>query len=74
MLRLKSSAAETVMIGDNLGVDIKAGIAAGTHTLLVFSGKDTPESLAKSSIQPEYVYTDLAALLQEFTAQEIQNR
>ncbi len=69
MLRLKSSAAETVMIGDNLGVDIKAGIAAGTHTLLVFSGKDNPESLAKSSVLPEYVYADLAAVLHDFTGQ-----
>jgi HAD superfamily hydrolase (TIGR01457 family) len=68
MLRLQSVAAETVMIGDNLGVDIKAGLAAGTHTLLVLSGKDTPESLAKSSVRPEYVYDDLAAVLQEFTA------
>lgn len=68
MLRLESTAAETVMIGDNLGVDIKAGIAAGTHTLLVFSGKDTPESLAKSSIRPEYIYADLAAVIQEFAA------
>ncbi len=69
MLRLQSSAAETVMIGDNLGVDIKAGIAAGTHTMLVFSGKDTPASLAKSSIQPEYIYADLAAFMQELATQ-----
>jgi len=65
LLRLQSSAAETVMIGDNLGVDIKAGIAAGTHTMLVFSGKDTPESLAKSSLRPDYIYADLAAVMQE---------
>ena len=65
MLRLQSTTDETVMIGDVLAVDIRAGLAAGTHTLLVLSGKDTRASLAQSPIKPEYVYEDLGAVLAE---------
>ncbi len=65
MLLLGSGPAETVMIGDGLEIDILAGARAGTHTLLVFSGKDTPISLAKSSIKPDYVYDNLAAVMKE---------
>ncbi|GLV57612.1 haloacid dehalogenase [Dictyobacter sp. S3.2.2.5] len=65
MRKLNSSPEETVMIGDNLGVDIQAGVAAGTRTMLVFSGKDTPQSLAKSTLHPDYVYADLAAVMQQ---------
>lgn len=68
MHKLASQPAATVMIGDNLGVDIKAGIAANTRTMLVFSGKDTPESLAKSTLKPDYIYEDLAALMQKLKA------
>ena len=63
MRSLNSTPEETVMIGDTLGIDILAGQAAGTHTLLVLSGKDTRESLLRSSIKPDYVYADLAAVL-----------
>ena len=51
------------MIGDSLDTDILAGTRAGTHTLLVFSGKDTPATLAKAQIKPEFVYANLAAVL-----------
>ncbi|GAC1639178.1 MAG: HAD-IIA family hydrolase [Ktedonobacteraceae bacterium] len=65
MLRLQSSPADTIMIGDNLGVDIKAGIAADTRTMLVLSGKDDPASLALSPVKPDYIYEDLAAVMLE---------
>lgn len=65
MRQLVSQPEETVMIGDNLGVDIKGGQAAGTHTLLVLSGRDNRETLAKSTIKPDYVYEDLAAVMAE---------
>lgn len=70
MRKLESTPDETVMIGDNLGVDILAGQKAGTHTLLVLSGKDTRASLAKSSIQPDSVYADLAALLSDLESSQ----
>jgi HAD superfamily hydrolase (TIGR01457 family) len=63
MLNLHSTGEETVMIGDTLEVDILAGKTAGTHTLLVLSGNTTRESLAKSSITPDHVYENLAAVL-----------
>lgn len=65
MHMLDSQPQETIMIGDNLGVDIKGGIAADTHTLLVLSGKETQASLEKSLIRPERVYENLAALLDD---------
>lgn len=65
MHMLDSQPQETIMIGDNLGVDIKGGIVAGTHTLLVLSGKETHASLEKSLIRPERVYENLAALLDD---------
>jgi HAD superfamily hydrolase (TIGR01457 family) len=65
MSLLGSRPEETVMIGDGLETDILAGKAAGTHTLLVLSGKDSRESLQKTSIKPDYVYENLAAVMQE---------
>ncbi|HEY7417837.1 MAG TPA: HAD-IIA family hydrolase [Ktedonobacteraceae bacterium] len=65
MHTLGSQPQETIMIGDNLGVDIKGGIAASTHTLLVLSGKETRASLEKSLIRPERVYENLAVLLDD---------
>ena len=65
MRLLGSRQEETVMIGDGLDTDILAGKAAGTHTLLVLSGKDSRESLQKAHIKPDYVYENLAAVMQE---------
>ena len=67
MRLLDSQPDETVMIGDGLDIDILGGKAAGTHTLLVLSGKDTRESLAKSSIKPDHVYENLAAVMKDLT-------
>lgn len=65
MRLLDSRPDETVMIGDGLEIDILAGKAAHTHTLLVLSGKDTSVSLARSTIKPDYVYENLAAVMRE---------
>ncbi len=67
MHTLDSQPAETVMIGDGLAVDIQGGKAAGTHTLLVLSGKDSLEDVAKSSIKPDYIFQDIAAVVVELT-------
>jgi HAD superfamily hydrolase (TIGR01457 family) len=63
MRMLGSRPEETVMIGDSLAVDIQGGKAASTHTLLVLSGNTSLEDLANSSIKPDYIYQDVAALL-----------
>lgn len=62
---LDSQPDETVMIGDGLAVDILGGKAAGTHTLLVLSGKDSRADLDHSSIKPDHVYQDIAAVVAE---------
>jgi len=65
MRMLGSRPEETVMIGDSLAVDIQGGKAAGTHTLLVLSGNTSLEDVANSSIKPDYIYQDVAALLED---------
>ncbi len=67
MQRLGSTPEETVMIGDGLDVDILAGQAAGTHTILVLSGRNTRADVKVSPVKPEHVYEDLADLLQQET-------
>lgn len=62
---LGSQPDETVMVGDGLDTDIAGGKAAGTHTLFVLSGKDSRSDLAKSPVQPEKVYENLAAVMQD---------
>ncbi|MBE3560017.1 MAG: HAD-IIA family hydrolase [Ktedonobacteraceae bacterium] len=65
MRQLGSLPSETLMIGDNLNIDIKGGQAAGTYTLLVLCGRDNPTTLAQSAIRPSYVYENLAAVMSE---------
>ncbi len=62
---LGSQPEETVMIGDGLETDILAGKAAGTQTLLLLSGKDSRESLKKTTLQPDYVYENLVSVMKE---------
>jgi HAD superfamily hydrolase (TIGR01457 family) len=63
MRTLHSQLDETVMIGDSLDVDIAGGIAAGTHTLLVLSGRSSRADLKTTPYKPDYVYPDIAAVL-----------
>ena len=65
MRTLESQPGETIMIGDGLDTDIAGGLAAKTHTLLVLSGKDSRKELAISPFKPEYVYENLAAVVQD---------
>lgn len=60
---LGSQPHETVMIGDGLAVDILGGKAAGTATLLVLSGKDSQADADTSSIKPDYIFQDIAAVV-----------
>lgn len=65
MKLLESGPEETVMIGDGLAIDILAGQRAGMHTLLVLSGSNSRADVERSTIKPEHIYTDLAAVLQD---------
>ncbi|HLI06850.1 MAG TPA: HAD-IIA family hydrolase [Ktedonobacteraceae bacterium] len=62
---LHSQPEETVMIGDSLDVDIAGGIAAGTRTLLVLSGRSSRADLRTTPFKPDYVYPDIAAVVAE---------
>lgn len=54
--------ATTAMLGDRLETDILGGQNAGVTTILVLSGVATPDELETSSIQPDLVFEDIAAL------------
>jgi 4-nitrophenyl phosphatase len=46
-------------LGDRLETDILGGIRAGVKTILVMSGVTTPEQLAASDYQPDWVFADI---------------
>jgi phosphoglycolate/pyridoxal phosphate phosphatase family enzyme len=61
--RLQLPASECVMVGDRLETDIRMGREAGMATAVVLTGVTTPELLAASDIQPDYVLYRLDELL-----------
>ena len=50
---------ETIIFGDRLYTDIKAGLNAGISTVFVLSGEATLEDLEKSDDKPEFVFKDI---------------
>jgi|GEM_PF-258630 len=50
----------SVFIGDSM-IDLETGTAAGITTILVFSGRETPENSARWSVKPDATAPDLAA-------------
>ena len=50
------------MVGDTLDADIAGAQRAGMATILVLSGRTTREELERSSVEPDLVLPDLAAL------------
>lgn len=49
---------ETAVVGDRIYTDIKSGINAGAHSILVMSGETTNEILNASDVKPELVLPD----------------
>ena len=61
--RLQLSASESIIVGDRLETDIRMGQEAGMATGVVLTGVTTPELLAASDVQPDYVLHQLDELL-----------
>jgi 4-nitrophenyl phosphatase len=60
--RLGLSLDQIAALGDRLETDILGGIRAGIRTILVMSGVTTPELLAASAHQPDWVFEDIVDL------------
>ncbi len=57
--QMNTTPANTLMIGDALDMDIAAGNAAGTDTLLLLSGVSTMQDVAASPFKPTYIRQNL---------------
>lgn len=55
---------EICCVGDRLYTDIAVAKNAGAVSVLVLSGETTPDMLAGSDIQPDYVLSDIRAISQ----------
>jgi len=61
--RLQLPARECIIVGDRLETDVRMGLEAGMATAVVLTGVTTPEDLAASDVQPDYVLRRLDELL-----------
>jgi HAD superfamily hydrolase (TIGR01450 family) len=61
--RLEMPASECIIVGDRLETDMRMGLEAGMATAVVLTGVTTPELLAASDIQPDYVLGRLDELI-----------
>ena len=64
--RLNLPLAKITALGDRLETDILGGIRAGIQTILVMSGVTTPELLAASDYQPDWVFEDILDLVKHW--------
>ena len=62
--RLGTSTQETAMIGDRLGTDILGADRVGMKTILVLTGVNTAEDMAKSELKPTWVFKGIDALVE----------
>jgi HAD superfamily hydrolase (TIGR01450 family) len=56
-------ASEAVMVGDQIETDMIGASRAGVHTILVLTGVETRETVAKSKLKPEMVLENVDSLL-----------
>jgi NagD protein len=58
--RLGCCREDTVIVGDRMDTDIRAGIESEIETVLVLSGVTRPEDLAQFAYRPDYVLDSIA--------------
>ncbi|MDR1893522.1 MAG: 4-hydroxy-3-methylbut-2-enyl diphosphate reductase [Spirochaetales bacterium] len=56
MKRLKVNREDTVIVGDRMDTDIRAGIEAGIEAVLVLSGVTNYENMKKFAYRPNYIF------------------
>ncbi len=61
--RIQAHSETTGMIGDTMSTDIVAGMEAGLHTVLVFTGSTKPEDLASFPYRPSRSLASIADLV-----------
>lgn len=57
--KLGTAPSETIVVGDNLDTDIRAGVNGGMDTLLVYTGLTTPEMAEQSTVKATYYLDSL---------------
>ncbi|WP_183511915.1 HAD-IIA family hydrolase [Paeniglutamicibacter cryotolerans] len=65
--RIAAHSETTAMIGDRMDTDIIAGMEAGLHTVLVYTGITQPSDVARFPFRPDEAYPSVAELLAELT-------
>ena len=55
----------TVMVGDRMDTDIRAGVEAGVETVLVLSGVAQREDVGRYAYQPSRIVDSIADLIDE---------
>ena len=63
MNRIEAHSETTAMIGDRMDTDIIAGMEAGLHTVLVFTGITRPEDIDTYPFRPDQVLDSVADLI-----------
>lgn len=63
--QLGTAAEETLVIGDRIATDIQGGKNAGLPTALMLTGVTSPEELARSALQPDFVFESLDELISQ---------
>lgn len=59
---------DVLFVGDSLGTDIRTSIENGVDCALMLSGTTTPEALARSALQPNFVFPSILELHQSVLA------
>jgi NagD protein len=55
----------TIMVGDRMDTDIRAGVEAGVETVLVLSGVTQRDEIARYAFQPSHVVDSIADLIDQ---------